>query len=148
MVQIPHVLKTDHSTQSKKEKNGYLNIIQPTHMQNNYAHSVWWTMATPMNKNPRSTALLNYSFVEHVYYLRFHFLILCWNSLRYSHWVSPVWLSIPTAGKLNLKCVARSIKSPVTMEIMDGRDRGWFTTISCIIVYSLTSQHHHHLPGS
>ena len=49
----------------RKKKNGYLNIIQPTHMQNNYAHSVWWTMATPMNKNPSSTTLLNYSFVEH-----------------------------------------------------------------------------------
>ena len=37
----------------------------------------------------------------------------------------PVWLSIPTAGKLSPKWEGnwkvRSVKSPVTMEIMDGK---------------------------
>ena len=45
----------------------------------------------------------------------------------------PVWLSIPTAGKLNPRWEGNwrisSVKSPVTVEIMDGKDQGWCTSI-------------------
>ena len=56
----------------------------------------------------------------------------------------PVWLSI--AGKLCPKWEGNwrisSIKSPVTMEIMDGKRSRWCTSIVCIIVYNLTLHQH------
>ena len=58
----------------------------------------------------------------------------------------PVWLSIPTAGKLSPKWKGNwrisSIKSQSQWRSWMGRDQGWCTSIICIIVYNLTLQQH------